>query len=61
MQIILVFDLDELLADMKSTDEELNKVQGEFVSLLKELRTSDNSLMASLNKYIGMIEGEQYE
>ena len=54
-------DLDELLADMKSTDEELNKVQGEFVSLLKELRTSDNSLMASLNKYIGMIEGEQYE
>lgn len=54
-------DLDELLADMKSTDEELNKVQGEFVSLLKELRTFDNSLMASLNKYIGMIEGEQYE
>lgn len=50
-------DLDELLADMTSTDEELNKVQGEFVSLLKELRTTDNSLMASLNKYIGMIEG----
>ena len=43
---------------MKSTNEELNKVQGEFVSLLKELRTSDNSLMASLNKYIGMIEGD---
>ena len=50
-------DLDELLTDMVSTDEELNKLQGEFVSLLKELRTTDNSLMASLNKYIGMIEG----
>lgn len=54
-------DLDELLADMASTDEEINKVQGEFVSLLKDLRTTDASLMASLNKYIGMIEGDQYE
>ena len=46
---------------MTSTDEELNKVQVEFVSLLKDLRTTDNSLMASLNKYIGMIGGDQYE
>ena len=54
-------DLDELLADMTRTEEELNKVQEEFGSLLKELRTTDSSLMALLNKYIGMIEGDRYE
>ena len=54
-------DLDELLADMTRTEVELNKVQEEFGSLLKELRTTDSSLMALLNKYIGMIEGDRYE
>ena len=46
---------------MTRTEVELNKVQEEFGSLLKELRTTDSSLMALLNKYIGMIEGDRYE
>ena len=39
------------------TDEELEKVQGEFVSLLKELTSSDDSIMQELDELIGMAEG----
>ena len=50
-------DLNALLADMKQTDEEIGQVQGEFLSLLKDLTSSDENIMASLNNLIGVIEG----
>lgn len=50
-------DLDQLLSEMTQTDNELVGVKHEFVNLLKELRTMDNSLQVSINKYIDMIEG----
>ena len=49
-------DLNALLAEMKQTDEELEKVQGEVVASLKELTSSDADLMTTLNNLIGMIE-----
>jgi len=42
---------------MKKTDEEIEKVQGEFLSMLKELTSDDASIMASLNDLIGKMEG----
>lgn len=50
-------DLNALLLDMKKTDEELGQVEGEFLSLLKDLTSSDASVMASLNDLIGKMEG----
>ena len=50
-------DLNELLTDMKKTDEELEQVQGEFLSLLKDLNSNDETIMSSLNDLIGKIEG----
>jgi type I restriction enzyme M protein len=50
-------DLNELLAEMKQTDDEIGQVQGNFVSLLKDLTSSDEEIMASLNSFIEMIEG----
>lgn len=50
-------DLNELLTDMKKTDEELGQVHEEFLSLLKELTSSDTAIMSSLNDLIGKIEG----
>ena len=50
-------DLNVLLADMKKTDEELEQVQGEFVSLLKELTSADEGIMSSLEELVGMVEG----
>ena len=50
-------DLDALLSDMKKTDEELEQVQGEFLTLLKELTSTDDKIMASLNDLIGKMEG----
>ncbi len=44
---------------MKQTDEEIEKTEGEFVSLLKELTSSDADIMASLNEFIQMIEGDE--
>lgn len=49
-------DLNEILSDMAKTDEELDKVQGEFVSLLKELTSTDDTIMSSLNSLIGKME-----
>ena len=50
-------DLNALLEDMKQTDQELEQVQGEFVSLLKELTSTDSDIMKSLKSCIEMIEG----
>lgn len=51
-------DLNAVLNEIKKTDEELEKVQGEFVSLLKELTSPDETIVSSLNELIGMMEGE---
>lgn len=48
-------DLNRLLADMKQTDEEIEQTQAEFLSLLKDLTSSDEAIMSSLNDLIGMI------
>ena len=37
---------------MKKTDDELEQVQGEFVSLLKELTSTDETTMSLLNDLI---------
>lgn len=50
-------DLNALLNDMKDTDRQMAEAQGEFVSMLKELTSDDESVMSLLNNYIGMIEG----
>ena len=50
-------DLNELLMDMKKTDEELGQVHEEFLSLLKELTSPDAAIMSSLNDLIGKMEG----
>lgn len=50
-------DLNALLADMKKTDEEIGQVQGEFLSHLKDLTSSDEAIMSSLNRFIEMLEG----
>ena len=42
-------DLNALLDEMKKTDEETAQVQGEFVALLKNLTSSDEAVMSSLN------------
>ena len=41
----------------EKTDEELEQVQGEFLTLLKELTSTDDKIMASLNDLIGKMEG----
>ena len=51
-------DINALLKEMKQTDAELKKVQSDFVSLLDELTSTDESIISSLNEYIKMIEGE---
>ena len=50
-------DLHALLEDMKQTDEEIAKTQGEFVTLLKDLTSEDATVMSSLNEFINMIGG----
>ena len=51
-------DLNTLLTDMKKTDEEIEKVEGEFLSLMKQLTSTDETIMTSLNDLIGMMEGK---
>lgn len=51
-------DLNALLTDMKKTDEEIEKVEREFLSLMKQLTSTDETIMTSLNDLIGMMEGE---
>lgn len=49
-------DLKDLLSGMKQTNAEIVQVQGEFVSLLKDLTSPDETLTASINDLIGMME-----
>ena len=51
-------ELNGVLKDMKKTDEEIEKVEGEFLSLVKQLTSTDETIMASLNGLIGMMEGK---
>ena len=51
-------DLNALLTDMKKTDEEIEKVEGEFLSLMKQLTSTDETIMTSLNDLIGMMGGK---
>ena len=50
-------DLNGLLNEISDTDRQIKEVQGDFVSMLKELTADDESIMSSLNKFIEMIEG----
>lgn len=50
-------DINDLLSEMKSTDNEIERVKGEFVSLMKDLTSSDENILASLNSLIEMVEG----
>lgn len=50
-------NLNELLTNMENTDKELEQVQGEFLTLLKDLTSTDATIMASLNDLIGKMEG----
>ena len=50
-------DLFALLTEMQKTDEELVQVQGELLSLLKDLTSENETIMASLTALIGKMEG----
>ena len=50
-------DINSLLQNMKKTDDELEQVKGDFVSLLKDLTSSDLNIISSLNDLIGKLEG----
>jgi len=50
-------DLNVLLGEMQDTDKEIEEVQGQYVSMLKDLTSEDEKIMASLNDFIQMIEG----
>ena len=45
----------EILINLKKYIE---KVEGEFLSLVKQLTSTDETIMASLNGLIGMMEGK---
>lgn len=51
-------DLKDILDGMADIDSELEKTKNEFVSLLKELISSDETIMSDLEKLIGQMEGE---
>ena len=50
-------DLKALLTDMQETDKQIAEVQGQFTSMLKDLTSKDDEIMASLNDFIRMMEG----
>lgn len=50
-------DINKLLQDMKKTDDELEQVKGDFVSLLKDLTSPDQNIIFSLNDLIRKLEG----
>ena len=50
-------DINALLTQMDQTDKELEQAQGEFLSLLKELTSTDETIMSSLNELIRKMEG----
>ena len=41
-------DLKALLSDMEQTEKEINRIQGEFVSLMRDLTSSDENINQSL-------------
>lgn len=49
-------DLDALLAEMKQTDKELQAAQSEFITMLHDLTTTDDKLLASLQECINLLE-----
>ncbi len=49
-------DLNALLSSMKQTEEEIGQVQGEFLILMKDLTSADESIMSSINRFIEMME-----
>ena len=50
-------DFDGLLEEMRETDRQIEKAQGEFASMLKDLTSEDESIKVSLSALIEMIEG----
>ena len=50
-------DINTLLQDMKKTDDKLEQVKGDFVSLLKDLTSPDQNIIFSLNDLIRKLEG----
>lgn len=48
-------DINAVLTDMKNIDDEIEQVQGDLVSQLKELTSEDETVMASLNSLIEMM------
>ena len=51
-------DINALLGEMKQTDEEIQKVQNELISMLCELTSSDEDINVSLNECIKVLKGE---
>ena len=49
-------DLNEVLKEMEQTNKEIEQAEGEFLSLLKELTSSDEKIMASLNELVKKME-----
>lgn len=49
-------DLGALLEDMRKTDQQIEEVQGELISMMKELTSEDKGIMSMLNSLIGMME-----
>ncbi len=49
-------DLKAVLSDMEQTEKEINRIQGEFVSLMRDLTSSDENINQTLNDLIKMIE-----
>lgn len=49
--------LADLIEEMRQTDEELNKVQNEMVSLLNDLCVEDEEVKKSLDEFIKMMGG----
>ena len=50
-------DLDELLTSISTTNDEIEKTQAEFITLLKELTSTDEKIEASLSNLIRKMEG----
>lgn len=50
-------DLVALLDCMRETDKQIAEVQGEFITMLKDLTSEDEGIMSSLNNFISMMEG----
>ena len=49
--------INALLMQRDQTDKELEQAQGEFLSLLKDLTSTDETIMSSLNELIRKMEG----